>query len=284
MLGATTFAFSLIRKYFVIFGTLFNEIHIPRYKNDGTLDQLIDVPILVGDFEKTLARVFADPTAGRISAITLPRMSFQLVNIEYDQTRKLNPIENFTVQDPNNPNNYEQQFTPVPYNFNFRLWVYAAMFEDGTKIIEQILPFFTPEFTVSAELIPQMNITMNIPVVLQKMTSVEDNFAEGNFSDRRAIIWTLDFLLKGYLYGPIHDIGLIKFIDVNSWVPYPNTLPSQLSTNNAGLMETITIQPGLLPNGQSTTNAAASIPYKEITLGEDWGVCIIQTDYTGANT
>ena len=279
MLGVNTFYFSLIRKYVVLFGTLFNSIHIPRYSANGQIDQLVAVPVLVGDKDKTLARVFADPTAGRTSAITLPRMSFQLAGIEYDKDRKLNPVENYTIQDTANTNNYKQQFNPVPYNLNFQLFVYAKEYEDGTKIIEQIVPFFTPEFTVRAELIPDMGIQANLPIVLQQSVTTEDNFDQGNIWDRRAIIWTLNFVMKAYFYGPIHDVGLIKFVIVNSRIPQEN-VGHDMNANNSGIVETLTVQPGMLANGSPTTNAAASVPYYQITITDDWEAAFTLTDFT----
>jgi hypothetical protein len=138
-----------------------------------------------------------------------------MTNVEYDGSRKLITTNRIAAKDPDNPNNFKYQYNPVPYNFGFRLYVYVKNAEDGTKIIEQILPYFTPDFTISVNLIPEINVTMEIPVIMNSIS--QDDTYEGNFTERRSIIWTLDFTLKGHIYGPIKKSAIIKF--ANSTIP-----------------------------------------------------------------
>ena len=145
-----------------------------------------------------LTRVTTDPNIDRQTAIILPVISFEMMGLRYDGSRKLPTINRFAVQDPVNKNNLTYEYNPVPYNIDMKLYVYVKNNEDGTKIIEQILPFFTPDWTLKVIMIPEMNLEMNVPIVLNNV-SFEDNY-DGDFKDRRAIIWTLDFTIKGYFY------------------------------------------------------------------------------------
>jgi hypothetical protein len=153
------------------------------------------------------------------------------------------------------------------------LYVYVKNAEDGTKIIEQILPFFTPEWTVTVRLIQEMNITMDIPVILDDI-GIEDSY-NGNFQDRRALIWTLEFTVKGYIYGPIKKTAIIKFANTNFYIP--SVPDGQLSTavGNTDPVERVTIRPGLTANGQPTSNLANSISLSEIEADDDFGFIII---------
>ena len=261
------FYFQTIRKYVSLFGTLFDEIFISKYNNiTGHLEQLIKVPVTYAPKEKMLARVGQDPDLDRPSAtVTLPFISFEMTDVRYDQDRKL-PTTNRISKTSSNSNALLYQYNPVPYTFGFRLYVYVKNAEDGTKIIEQILPYFTPEFSVSVNLIPEMDVTMDIPIVLHSI-SQEDSY-EGNFAERRALIWTLDFTLKGYIYGPIKTSAIIKFANTVTYFPSGNIATS---VGNTTFNSSTTIQPGLTANGTPTSNAAASIPVNQITANSDFG-------------
>lgn len=286
MLSAPAFYFASIRKYIIIMATLFDNVNVPRYKSDGvTLDELVKVPVLVGPRDKTLARLFADPNITRMQAFTMPRISFELTNMRYAPERKQTTIETFTVQDPNNVNNYFRQYIPAPYDLHFSAYVYTKTAEDGAKIIEQIIPFFQPEYFVRAELVTDTDVEQNIAINLDNVSGPQDNYATSDAIDRRAVIWTLDFTLKGFFYGPIHDVGLIKFITVRLLAPSGDetgavvngewTSLAGANSINSGFFDQFSLQPGLLANGSPTTNAALSIPYTQIHLGDDWGYAFI---------
>jgi hypothetical protein len=202
-------------------------------------------------------------------------MSFEMTSVAYDGDRKLRTIGRIAVKDPDSPNKLKYQYNPVPYNFGFRLYVYVKNAEDGTKIIEQILPYFTPDFTASVNLIPEMDVTMEIPVIMNSVFQ-EDTY-EGDFRERRAIIWTLDFTLKGYIYGPIKKGAIIKYANTAFYVPSATTNIEDAPGETPYHHYTV-ITPGLTANGQPTSNAAASISPLLIEVDDDFGY-VIQTTY-----
>lgn len=243
---ATPFYFSLIRKYVILVGTLFNNIKITKTDSNGNVVSLIKVPITYAPKDKMLARIIQDPGIDRPTAtIPLPSISFEMGKMIYDGSRKLNTIGKVSVKDPDNPNNFKYQYNPVPYNIQFMVYIYAKNTEDGTKIIEQILPYFTPDWTTTVNLIPEANINQDIPVILNNI-NYEDNYDEG-FKERRSIIWSLDLTLKGYLYGPVKKSGIIKFINNNFYIPSTNT--SAEGVGITPIAEKGTVQPGLYANG-----------------------------------
>lgn len=262
-----TFYFGTIRKYVTLFGTLFDDILIERTNSSGIMTQLVKVPITYGPKDKMLARLNADPDIDRPTAtLTLPLMSFEMTNISYDGSRKLNTIKRTVVSDRTNANNMKYQYAPVAYNIGFRLYVYVKNAEDGTKIIEQILPYFTPDWTTTVQLIPEMDITLEIPVILDRIAQ-EDTY-DGNFKDRRAITWTLDFTLKGYIYGPIKSGAIIKFANTVYYAPSGDLLTG-VGTTDPNMY--YTVQPGLTANGLPTANGSQSIDPNLITATNDFG-------------
>ena len=270
------FYFQTIRKYVTLFGTLFNEISITKYNSAGHLESLVKVPITYAPKEKMLSRLQQDPNIDRPSAtITLPYMSFEMTNVEYDGARKLITTNRIAVKDPDSPNNFKYQYNPVPYNFGFRLYVYVKNAEDGTKIVEQILPYFTPDFTTSVHLIPEMNVTMEIPVIMNSVS--QDDTYEGDFTERRAIIWTLDFTLKGHIYGPIKKSAIIKFANTAFYVPsdFANIEDAKGVTP---FSHYTVVSPGLTNNGQPTSNSQLSISPLLINVDDDYGYVIDNID------
>jgi hypothetical protein len=267
-----TFYFSTIRKYVTLFGTLFNDIHITRTDANNVTVALLKVPLAYAPKEKVLARVDADPNIDRQTALLLPRMSFEMIDMKYDGARKLNTIGRMVVREPDSTTKLKYQYNPVPYNISFRLYIYVKNAEDGTKIVEQILPFFTPDWTTTVKLIPEMDIKMDIPVVLDSI-NIEDSY-EGDFDKRRALIWTLDFTLKGYIYGPIKKSGVIKFANTNFYIPSVEDGQLQSAVGVTNPSERITIRPGLTANGTPTSNVAESVALSEIEATDDFGYCV----------
>jgi hypothetical protein len=270
------FYFQTIRKYVALFGTLFNDIHVTRTDKNNKITAFIKVPITYSAKEKMLARVQQDPDIDRpTSVITLPMMSFEMTDISYDSSRKLNTIGRSVVKDSNN-NNLKYQYNPVPYNFGFRLYVYVKNAEDGTKIVEQILPFFTPDFTTTVSLIPEMNEVKDIPVVMNNIYQ-EDSY-DGNFTERRALIWTIDFTLKGYIYGPIKKGAIIKYANTVFYTPSVPDGQMQSAVGNTDPVTFTQIQPGLTSANTPTSNSSLSISVANITADSDYGYVITQTD------
>jgi len=271
------FYFQTIRKYVSLFGTLFNEITISKENSTtGRLEQLIRVPITYAPKDKMLARVQMDPSIDRQSGtVPLPYMSFEMTNVSYDPNRKLRTTGRISAKDIDYPSKLKYQYNPVAYNFGFRLYVYVKNAEDGTKIIEQILPYFTPDFTASVNLIPEMDVNMEIPIIMNSIDQ-EDTY-EGDFKERRAIIWTLDFTLKGYIYGPVKKGAIIKYANTAFYVP-SGLADIEDAPGETPYHHYTVITPGLTANGLPTSNASASISPLSIEVDDDFGY-VIQTTY-----
>jgi len=259
--------FGSSRKYIALFGSLFNDIVIDRVDNSNNTLQTLKVPLSYGPKDRYLARLKENPDLQRQINQILPRMSFEIKSIEYDPTRKLNSIgkNRKSAADQASPISY--QFNPVPFNFNIDLSILVRNPDDGLRIIEQILPFFKPEWTTQINLIPEMNIHMDIPIVL-KNVQYQDTFVS-DFNDRQAIIWDLSFVLKGYFYGPVSSAGIIKEVDVNFYVPTTNTAAEGVSVTS--IAEYVQVTPGLDGNGAPTSNASISIPVSQISANSDYG-------------
>ena len=221
MLGST-FYHQTIRKYVAVFGTLFNDINIERKNSSGTVVERLKVPLAYGPKQKWLLAV-QDTTADRkVVATRTPRMGFAMTGVSYDPARKLNTIgRNVAANTSSTTTNMITMYNPVPYNFDFELFILVKNAEDGTQILEQILPFFTPEFTVTVNTIPDMNIKADVPITLNS-SSVADEY-EGDLSARRTITWTLSFSLKGFKYPNVSSGQVIKTIEVNFRIPGGDT-------------------------------------------------------------
>ena len=257
----------------IYFGTIFNDLKITRTNADGDVVATLKIPLSYAPKDKMLARVDADPEITRQTAIYLPRMSFEMTGLAYDGARKLNTVSRQVVKDNSNANKLKAQYNPVPYNFDFNLYVYVKNAEDGTKIIEQILPFFTPDWTATVNLIPEMNIAMDIPIILNNI-SMEDTYA-GNFEERRAIIWTLNFTVKGWIYGPIVSKPIIKIANTQFFVPSGGSQANvAASVGETDVIGRITVKPGLDANGNPTSNANTTINYSLIEVDDDFGYVI----------
>ena len=200
---ANTFYNRALRKYVIGFGNLFNEITLVRYNPDFSEAQRMIVPIVYAPKEDYVMRLETDPSLNKKTQITLPRMSFELLGFNYDAARKQNTN---TKQFAQTPQGLVSQYNPVPYNFDFNLYLYVRNIEDGVQIIEHILSYFTPDYTMKLNMIPEMGIVKNIPVILNSTS--QDIDYEGNFErDTRVIIWTLTFTVKGYIFGKVSDTG-----------------------------------------------------------------------------
>ncbi len=249
------------RRYVAIFGTLFNDISISRADSTNTTIQTMKVPLNYGPMDKFLARTQQDPDF-TAPAITLPRMSFELISMTYDGERKLTNMTRNIKGITSANDRVKTQFTPTPYNLEFELNIMTKYTEDGSKILEQILPFFKPEFTVTAKLIDGMDMLTDIPIILNSVRS-EDTY-EGSYEERRSLTWTLSFTLKGYFYGPVTEKKVIKFIDVNLYSSIEATQP----------VSQINIQPGLTANGQPTTDITQTVPYADINIDDNWAYIV----------
>ena len=185
----TYFYHQTSRKMVVAFGSLFNNIEVRRTDSSDAVTEVIKIPLSYGPKDKMLTRISSDPNLNPKVALTVPRMGFELLSMTYDSVRKLNTLNRNVKK---GTTGLKKQFNPVPYNWEFSLYIFVKNAEDGTQVLEQILPFFTPEFTVTMNLVSSMEEVRDIPLVLNSVTS-EDTY-EGDFATRRSIIWTLSFL------------------------------------------------------------------------------------------
>ena len=211
MLG-TYYYHEIIRKTIISFGTLFNDINIRHDNTDGTTFSQLKVPLAYGPSQKFLARLEQQADLNKPVAITLPRMSFEMTSIQYDSTRKLGVTQSFKASDGTN---LKKVFMPVPYNIGFELNILAKLNDDALQIVEQILPFFQPSFNLTIDLVSAIGEKRDIPIILDSMNFQDDY--EGDFATRRALIYTLGFTAKTYLFGPVPSSseGIIKKVQVD---------------------------------------------------------------------
>jgi len=240
-----------LRRYVIMFGNLFNEIQVDRYDSAGTKLQTVNVPIEYGPKQKFIQRVTSDPDLTRNVSTTLPRLGFEFTSMTYAPQRKLNSAHKITKGVNTGGLDFNFMYTPVPYDFNFSLHALFRNTEDGTQIIEQIVPFFTPDFTVTMKMIPEMAFNMDIPIELNSVNS-SDTY-EGDLDSRRIQTYQLDFTVKGYLFGPINKFKYIIRDDVNLIHDGSEInkaiISTQTFTGNSefGVSETITTENGYTP-------------------------------------
>jgi len=214
MLNNNVFYHGLIRKCIVGFGTLFSDIYIDRKSGDsvtGTTLQRLQIPLAYAPKEKWIVRLDSDPNLENHTYVTLPRMSFEITGYSYDAARKTNRMQKIICGDGTNSLTY--MYAPVPYNIDISLYVLTKTQEDAMQIIEQILPTFTPEYTLTINAVPDMNVKQDVPVILNSIT-VQDDY-DGDFQTRRFVTHTLTFTLKTNLYGAIQSQGSIEQVTTN---------------------------------------------------------------------
>lgn len=263
----TQFYNETTRRYVAVFGTLFNTIKIVRKNNAGSTIQTMTVPINYGPVQKFLAKLEQDPNL-TAPQITLPRMTFEMTSMTYDPVRNLTPMKTYFKNITNNDASFNSSYTPAPYNITFQLNIMTKFQEDGTKIVEQILPFFKPDFTPSVKLLDNIDEYFDIPISLDNI-SMEDTY-EGSFEQRRALIWTLTFTMKAYYFGPATQKKVIKFANVKSY--------SDINSNT--IVQTVNVRPGLTANGLPTTNINNTVAYANINFEDDWDYIVQITDGT----
>ena len=205
-----------LRKLTIAFGQLFNNIVLQNTSSTGAVTKRIRVPLAYAPKEKFLVRLEqqANLQEDRAVSITLPRLGFEITGLSYDPSRKLNKM-NKTIRVKANEEGKKTNFnyTPVPYNINFSLYSFTATAENGLQIVEQILPFFQPDYTVSIRVLPEMNLIRDVPIILNGV-QYEDNY-DGEFTRRRAVVYTLNFTAKTYIYGPMSNQGVIKTVQAD---------------------------------------------------------------------
>lgn len=215
MLEDSPFNNDSFRDYVLAFGDLFNEISIERQLGDGTVSKTLEVPITYSPKEPFIRRLdernsISDQTGAKIKR-TLPRMGYEITGHAFDPERMLNPMQKLMIENPEDNDQVQYQFAPKPYNIDFSLYIATKNLADGYKILEQILPYFSPSFYLNVNL-TDMNYKVSLPLILQ--SADPDIEYEGTIETNRKIIYTLNFTLKAWMFGPIKTGGIIKEVDV----------------------------------------------------------------------
>jgi hypothetical protein len=233
-----------IRKTIVGFGTLFNNIELRRKNKENQLVQTIKVPLAYGPREKFLARIEAEPNLDKRKStqIQLPRISFEVKNISYDAARKLGPVQVCRSPKAGDTENTISHYMPVPYNLDFELNIISKNNDDAVQILEQILPYFQPFFSITIKMLEDTNEYKDVPILMTNV-SIQDDY-EGNFVQRRSIIYTLTFTAKTFIYGPVTTSDVIKKVNVdigaaiqaNRYVRYSVTPKALEDLNDDGVV------------------------------------------------
>jgi hypothetical protein len=239
MLG-TYYYHEIIRKTIISFGTLFNAIEIKHKDAAGSTNSIVNVPLAYGPIQKFLARLEQQANLDKPVQISLPRMSFEMTSINYDPSRKTGITQTFKAVDGDN---MKKVFMPVPYNIGFELAIFCKLNDDALQIVEQILPYFQPAFNLTIDLVDSIGEKRDIPVVLNSV-SMQDDY-EGDFSTRRALIYTLQFTAKTYLFGPVADNpeGLIRKVQVDMYAD-TNTTTAKREVRYTAVPDPIGAEPG----------------------------------------
>ena len=195
------FYHEILRRTVISFGSLFNNITIKHKNNSDQIVSSIKVPLAYGPTQKFLARINQSPDLNKPVQITLPRMSFEFTGLTYDASRKSTTTQYFIAKSTEDGKEVKKSYLPVPYNMQFELSIMSKLNDDALQIVEQILPYFQPAYTMTVELVDLINEKRDIPVVLENITMQDDY--EGDFTTRRVLIYTLRFTVKTYLFGPI---------------------------------------------------------------------------------
>ena len=224
MLGQQ-FYHETIRKIVISFGSMFNDIQLVRKDNSGTIIQTMKVPLAYGPREKFLVRLREDADLTKQVAITLPRIGFEIKNLAYDASRKMSRVQRFKKVKGANTKQLDTQYMPVPYNLEFELYIMAKQSDDSLQIVEQILPYFQPDYALTINDMSDMGITRDVPIVLNSI-AYEDSY-DGDFTTRRALIYTLSFTTKFYLYGPVTSAKVIKTVQVDQYTDLPDKSPKR---------------------------------------------------------
>jgi len=275
----------VIRKLVVGFGNLFDNITLYRFKPDLTESERFIVPIAYASKERYVMRLEEDLNLDKKVQMTLPRMSFEMAGLSYDSSRKQNTnIKNFSGTAPSG---ILSQYNPVPYNFDFNLYIYVRNIEDGTQIIEHILPFFTPDYTIKLNLIPEMGIIKEVPVILNS-TQHEITYEGGRENETRMIVWTLNFTVKGFIFGKVTETSVINraFVSVYNLVSQEEVIEFYMNLDSGYGTYKVgeKVYQGYTPDDASATGMVVQFTDNVLRLKELTGNFVSDKPIYGINT
>ena len=267
------FYHEILKRTIISFGSLFNEIKIKHTDNDGNVKSILKVPLAYGPTQKFLARLEQSPDLNKPVQITLPRMSFEFTGLTYDPSRKATTTQTFTAKSTIDGTETKKSYLPVPYNMQFELSIMSKLNDDALQIVEQILPYFQPAYTMTVELVDIINEKRDIPVVLENITMQDDY--EGNFTTRRVLIYTLRFTAKTYLFGPTSTAtkDIIKKTSIGLIAG---------DTTNTPIREIVySVQPRAIQNytGNILTNLSKDIATEDILIAVNDSSGILPNTY-----
>lgn len=258
---AEAYYHGLLRKHLILFGALFNEIYIDRVDAAGDVQKTIKIPLSYGPKEWYLSRANDNPNLTKPVKQVLPRIAYELKSLRYANERKLNTTNSASKTNLLNSTK-TRIMSPVPYDLHIRMTILTRNADDATRIIEQIVPRFTPELTLTLKSIPEVEIIHDVPIVLGNV-EIDDQYEGDMAEDDRVVIWNLDFSMKANFYGPIGRSKVIKEIELHYFTGINDDIAD---------VEGIYIQPGLTVDNEPTKNITLSIPTDQINKDDPWGV------------
>lgn len=256
------FYHEIIRKTVIAFGTLFNKIQIRKTDDSGNVVSVIEVPLAYGPTQKFLARLEQSPDLNKPFQMNLPRMSFEISGINYDSRRKTTVTQTFLSHNISDKSDIRKAYMPVPYDIDFELSIMTKQNDDMLQVIEQILPYFQPSYNLTVDLIESIGEKRDIPIILNNITMQDDY--EGDFSTRRALIYTLRFTAKTYLFGPVSTDNatsdIIKKVSIGFVSGESNKSPTRELT--------YTVEPQATKNytGTVVTNISNDVEVSDTTI------------------
>jgi hypothetical protein len=183
---------------------MFNGIEIQHKNESDNSISTLKVPLAYGPTQKFLARIEQQANLNKSTQMSLPRMSFEFTDLQYDPTRKSTQTQQFVVKNSTG-SEIKKGYVPVPYNMTIQLSVMTKLNDDMLQIIEQILPYFQPTYNLPINFLGDFKEKRDVPIQLEGI-SMEDDY-EGNFETRRALVYTLTFTAKTFLFGPLSDVS-----------------------------------------------------------------------------
>ena len=256
----------IFRKNIISFGTLFNNITI---KQEGSV---VKVPLAYGPIQKFLARLEQAPNLSQATQISLPRMSFEFTGLTYDPARKVTTTQQIAVKDPDSETDTKKAFMPVPYNMQFELAIMCKLNDDALQIVEQILPYFQPQYNLTVQLVDGIKEKRDIPIILENVTMQDDY--EGDYTSRRVLMYTLRFTAKTYLFGPVTSASkdIIKSVSVRYLAGGSKSTERDI---------TYSVKPRALKDytDDVVTNLAEDITAEAVTINVDDGTKVTLKKY-----
>lgn len=267
------FYHEILRKTIIGFGSLFNEIQINHTNDSDQIVSMLKVPLAYGPTEKFLARLRQDVDLNKSVQLTLPRMSFEFVGLDYDRSRKVSTPQSFLTSLSSDKKQVRKSFMPVPYNMTFELSIYTKKNDDMLQIVEQILPYFQPQYNMTINLVEEIGEKRDIPIVLEGL-SMNDDY-EGDFTTRRSLIYTLRFTAKTYLFGPVIDVSK----DIIEKVSIGYVAGDRTKTPSRDIVYSTTPQATKSYQGNAITNLSADIDEKVTVFEVDDASQIAESSY-----